>query len=281
MRDLISIGRFAQITRLSIKALHIYDSIGLLRPMAVDPSTGYRYYSISQLPQARRIRLLRSIDMPLESIHEVIHAPTPAALDAILQEHQRRIAARIAKDQQALVLLQRLIDNKTDDMAFAIQLKDLPEQPIAGIRFQATPAQESAMIPALIDELDAYAAQLGVRCPGRPPLRISHEYAEEMVDTEIAVPISQPVTGAGRIVSRVLEPGTVAFVTHIGPHADLWAVYWALLVWIAEHGYEQSGPPREVYWMHPADGNVPEYRTEVQWPVRPHEAGAAGAGYAG
>ncbi len=55
---------------------------------------------------------------------------------------------------------------------------------------------------------------------------------------------------------------------HVGPHADLWAVYWAILVWVQEQGYEQDGPPREVYWMHPAHGQAAEYRTEVLWPIR-------------
>ncbi len=68
MRDFIPIGRFAQITRLTIKALHIYDAIGLLRPVFVDGDSGYRYYSITQLTMARKIRLLRSIDMPLDAI---------------------------------------------------------------------------------------------------------------------------------------------------------------------------------------------------------------------
>jgi DNA-binding transcriptional MerR regulator len=55
MPDSISIGRFAEITQLSLKALRIYDAIGLLRPVMVDENTGYRYYSITQLPMARQI----------------------------------------------------------------------------------------------------------------------------------------------------------------------------------------------------------------------------------
>jgi effector-binding domain-containing protein len=197
----------------------------------------------------------------------VVHAPTLAAMDALLHEHQQRIADRIAKDQQALLLLQQLIDHQADDMTFTVQVKDLPAQPVASIRFQATPADETRMIPSLIDELHAYATQLGVCCDGEPPVRISHEYSEELVDTEIAIPISQIVADAGRITSRVLEAGPVAYVMHVGPHADLWAVYWAILVWVQEHGYETNGPPREVYWMHPADGHAASYRTEVQWPI--------------
>jgi effector-binding domain-containing protein len=66
----------------------------------------------------------------------------------------------------------------------------------------------------------------------------------------------------------VLEASAVAYVMHVGPHADLWAVYWALLVWIQEHGYEPCGSPREIYWRHPTDGHAAAYRTEVQWPIR-------------
>ena len=110
-------------------------------------------------------------------------------------------------------------------MAFSVQVKELPAGFIASIRIQATPADESRMIPALIDELHTYTTQLGVRCHGDPPVRISHEYSEDMVDTEIAIPIAKLVAGAGRITSRVLEACSVAYVVHVGPHADLWAIY--------------------------------------------------------
>jgi DNA-binding transcriptional MerR regulator len=267
MRDLISIGRFAQVTQLTIKALHIYDAVGLLRPVVVDTATGYRYYSITQLPLARKIRMLRSVDMPLEAISAVLYAPTSAAMDARLHEHQQRIAARIAKDQQALRLLQRLIDHREEDIAFAVQVKQLPARLVASIRFQATPADEGRMIPELLDELERHAEQHDVRCRDQPPVRISHEFSDELVDTEIAVAIARPIPASGRIASRVLEAAHAAYVVNVGPHADLWAIYWAILVWVQENGYEQYGPPREVYWDHPAHGHALTYRTEVQWPI--------------
>jgi effector-binding domain-containing protein len=278
MSYLISIGRFAQITRLTIKALHIYDQIGLLRPIYIDADSGYRFYSITQLPLARRIRLLRSIDMSLDSIHALLDAPTPAAMDALLREHQQRIADRIRNDQQALHLLQHLIDHQADDLAFSVQVKDVAAQPIASIRIQATPEEEQRRIPELLDELESYACQHRARHQDAPPVRISHAYTEELVDSEIAVPLAQLVAGSERIAARVLEASTVAYVMHVGPHADLWAVYWALLVWVQEHGYEQSGPPREVYWRHPADGQAAAYRTEVQWPI--HLSTLSGADHA-
>lgn len=270
MHGLISIGRFAQITQLTIKALHIYEATGLLRPTYIDADSGYRYYSITQLPLARRIRLLRSIDMSLDSIHALLHAATPAAMDGLLRDHQQRIADRIMKDQQALHLLQHIIDHQADDLVFTVNVKDVSAQPIASIRLQTTPEDEQRCIPALLDELENYALQAGARSQDTPPVRISHAYSQDVVDSEIAVPTTQLVASTDRITARMLEPAAVAYVMHVGPHADLWAVYWALLVWIQEHGYEEGGPPREVYWRHPTDGHASEYRTEVQWPIRQH-----------
>jgi PPM family protein phosphatase len=42
--QLMTIGAFARQSRLSLKALRLYDELGLLRPAAVDDSTAYRYY---------------------------------------------------------------------------------------------------------------------------------------------------------------------------------------------------------------------------------------------
>ena len=68
MDDLLPIGRFSKATRLSVKALRHYDELGLLRPAFVDPSSGYRYYRPAQANQAEAIRILRSLEMPLEEI---------------------------------------------------------------------------------------------------------------------------------------------------------------------------------------------------------------------
>ena len=43
--DQMSIGEFARYSRLSPKALWLYDELGLLEPARVDEDSGYRYYS--------------------------------------------------------------------------------------------------------------------------------------------------------------------------------------------------------------------------------------------
>lgn len=44
-RELFSIGDFSRMSRLSVKALRLYDQEGILKPGYVDPQNGYRYYS--------------------------------------------------------------------------------------------------------------------------------------------------------------------------------------------------------------------------------------------
>jgi DNA-binding transcriptional MerR regulator len=66
--ELYSIGEFAALTRLSIKALRHYDEQGLLAPAHVDPLTSYRYYSPEQIDRATLIGDLRRVNVPLAII---------------------------------------------------------------------------------------------------------------------------------------------------------------------------------------------------------------------
>ncbi len=68
---LLTIGTFAKASRLSPKALRLYDELGLLTPARVDPVTGYRLYAPEQLEQARLVAWLRRLGMPLARIQHV------------------------------------------------------------------------------------------------------------------------------------------------------------------------------------------------------------------
>ncbi|KPC63201.1 MerR family transcriptional regulator [Streptomyces chattanoogensis] len=81
--ELLTIGAFARASRLSPKALRLYDDLGLLTPAHVDPYNGYRRYAPAQLERARLVAWLRRLGMPLARIREVCElAPGPAA-DAV------------------------------------------------------------------------------------------------------------------------------------------------------------------------------------------------------
>ncbi|MBF9067997.1 MerR family transcriptional regulator [Streptacidiphilus fuscans] len=77
--ELLTIGAFARRARLSPKALRLYDDLGLLPPVRVDPQNGYRYYAPAQLEQARLVAWLRLLGMPLARIQTVCALPPAEA----------------------------------------------------------------------------------------------------------------------------------------------------------------------------------------------------------
>lgn len=90
-----SIGQAARLAGLTTKALRHYDRIGLLRPAVVDPVTSYRRYADRQLDDARLIRRLRDLDLPLDEIGPVLAAPE--TLPSVLAAHRRRVEARMTR----------------------------------------------------------------------------------------------------------------------------------------------------------------------------------------
>src|SRR5919198_782629 len=92
MRDdeLMTIGRFARVSGLSIYALRHYDEVGLLVPAETDPDSGYRRYRREQVTTARRIRALRFIDLPIEDIRQIIDSNGDASRD-VLTRHRHRL----------------------------------------------------------------------------------------------------------------------------------------------------------------------------------------------
>jgi DNA-binding transcriptional MerR regulator len=90
--DLLTIGAFSALCGLTVRALRHYDGIGLLAPAEVDPNTGYRRYHRGQVRQARLIRLLREVDMPIDAIRSVLVGEGDGGVRALLVEHRRRLA---------------------------------------------------------------------------------------------------------------------------------------------------------------------------------------------
>jgi PPM family protein phosphatase len=80
---LLTIGAFAKASRLSQKALRLYDELGLLAPARVDPVTGYRLYAPEQLEQARLVAWLRRLGMPLIRIQHVCKLDAASAAQEI------------------------------------------------------------------------------------------------------------------------------------------------------------------------------------------------------
>jgi DNA-binding transcriptional MerR regulator len=122
----ISIGEFARRSRLSLKALRLYDERGVLVPSRVDPASGYRYYDTAQLDDARLVVMLRQLQLPLAAIKDLL-ACDPADAAARVAEHWRDAeAAHDARRGLADHLVSRLSGKRS--VMYEVATREIPER---------------------------------------------------------------------------------------------------------------------------------------------------------
>ena len=122
----ISIGEFARRSRLSLKALRLYDERGVLVPSRVDQASGYRYYDTAQLDQARLVVMLRQLQLPLAAVKELL-ACDPADAATRIAEHWRDAeAAHDARRDLAGYLVSRLSGKRP--VMYEVATREMPER---------------------------------------------------------------------------------------------------------------------------------------------------------
>jgi PPM family protein phosphatase len=113
--ELITSGAFARASGLSRKALRLYDELGLLRPVRVDPVSQYRLYDPAQLEQARLVAWLRRLGMPLATIQVVSTLPRPQAA-AELAAYWDGVEAQTAARRELAAFLIGYLSGRDTDM---------------------------------------------------------------------------------------------------------------------------------------------------------------------
>ena len=122
----VSIGEFARGSHLSVKALRLYDELGVLVPARVDEASGYRYYDAAQLESARLVAMLRQLDFPLAEIKELLGCdPVDAA--ARIAAHWREVeSAHKARRELADHLVNRLSGKRS--VMYEVATREMPER---------------------------------------------------------------------------------------------------------------------------------------------------------
>lgn len=266
--NLIPIGRFSKMTRLSVKALRLYDENGLLPPAYVDPSSGYRYYELGQATRAEAVRILRTVDMPLDEIRPVLDSDDPATSHRLLVAHRERLADRVAAHERMLVYLETLIQRREGIMTHQVEITEEAPQLVAATRMPTDLQSIGSDIGKGFGLLMQALATEGVAAVGAP-LIVYHDMIDQETsgDVEICVPVAKELAGDPDVYSRELEGGPMAATVHRGPYEQIGAAYHTLTVWISEHGHEIAGPPREIYLNDPQTVPPEQLLTRIEFPL--------------
>lgn len=105
-----SVMQLARLAGVSVRTLHVYDKLGLLKP-SVRTEAGYRYYGEQELLRLQQILFYKELDMPLKAISEILDDPGFDLVEALIGHK----AALIARRDRLGVLL-NTIDNTIDHL---------------------------------------------------------------------------------------------------------------------------------------------------------------------
>lgn len=265
---LLSIGRFSDATRLSVKALRLYDELGLLTPRYVDGSNGYRYYGPDQASRATAIRLLRKVDMPLEEIGQVLDAAETRRSE-LMTAHLRRLEEALRSHREKVAAFRDLMEGNEPLIAYEVERKEMPDQQVASITSEVTMGTVGEAIASGFAAIMSALGTAGIGPTGAPFLVMHDVIDEENEGTiEICIPVAAGFAGQDLVRSRLLVGGTAAATTHRGAYDEVAPAYHAVSSWMADNGWEPSGPPRETYLNDPTQVSLDEQLTEVAWPMK-------------
>ena len=269
---MFKIGDFSRLTFVTVKALRYYDEIGLLKPVKVDRFTGYRYYSVEQLPRLNYIVALKDLGLSLDEVALLIKdSLTPAQMRDIFILKKAELAQRVAEEQGRLDRVEKLlmrIEKEGTMPDYQVTIKKLEPMLVASVR-DTLPTY--ADCGPLFGEVFKYLAKKFVFKPAGPAMMLMHdaEYKERDVDVEIAVPVNKKVKESDRVKCYELPAVDVACTVHKGSYDTVSGAYNAIMSWCEANGYELNSPCREVYFTNPGNIKDPSQNiTEVQFPVK-------------
>jgi DNA-binding transcriptional MerR regulator/predicted transcriptional regulator YdeE len=275
---MIKIGEFSKLVQVPVPTLRYYDQVGLLKPVAVDRFSGYRYYSTSQLPRLHRILALKGLGFSLEQIAKVLdEGLTPEQMRGMLRLRHAQISQQLVEAQSQLVEVEarlRQIEREDQLSSYDVILKQVEPLLVASVR--AVLPNHSA-VGALFGEVYAALAPYASEALGPRPedggqtlvLWYDTEYKEQSVDGAAAFMLRCRVPESGRVKVHELPAATMAAAVHHGSYATIGEAHAAILTWVEANNYRIVGPDRELNLYHtmPIRLDDPSYVTEIQYPV--------------
>ena len=269
---MLKIGEFSKLSRVSIRMLRHYDEIGLLKPVYIDPDSGYRYYGEDQLSIAGRITSLKDMGFGLSAIGQLLERQqTPEQLSrhlllkqVELREEYERLGYRLRLLDTAL---QRL--RKDETMKYDVTVKTFPERYAATVRMTIPAYEQEGMLWGILmeetDHLNLIADDPCYCCA----VFYDSEHKENDVDVEVTKTVKGNYPDTDHVRFRTLPEVTVASAVCKGSYELMGEVMGEVAQWVMANDYAFSGPTFLIYHVSPhetADSN--EFVTEVCYPVK-------------
>ncbi|MFJ3312485.1 MerR family transcriptional regulator [Micrococcus endophyticus] len=217
--DLMTIGEFSSLSRLSVRMLRHYDAHGVLVPEHVDAHSGYRRYAPAQLRDAADIRNLRDVGLGVSAITALLAARGTSTWTDALALQRCTLVEELHAARERLSLIDRMLTPGEIPMTIQLNRTAVPAMTVVALR---------GTVPSYSDEgrlwerLMPALQQQGIR-PVGPCGVIEHddEYREADVDLSVYCPVAPGTRAEGPLVVLQL-PERDCLVAHvIGPYTQI------------------------------------------------------------
>jgi DNA-binding transcriptional MerR regulator len=250
LTDSMTISEFASRTRLTQKALRLYDAQGLLQPAVVDERNGYRLYAPAQMERGRRVSMLRELGVPLVQIATMLELDNPAASEALRSYWARADADHRDRSSLANYLIHAWASG--DRSAYLIATREVAETKVFVVGRRVAALELPTFIPDTTKRLYAQLAAQEVAPTGAPVVLYREPTDVETAgQVEVYVPFNGRVEPVADMAVRI-EPARHEAYTTIPKEQVVFPTilqaYDAVMEWIATSGGTISDAPREVYF---------------------------------
>jgi DNA-binding transcriptional MerR regulator len=249
----LTISEFGRRAGLSHKALRLYDVSGLLAPARVNPVNGTRLYSASQLERARRISVMRQLDMPLATIAEVLAGSDDEGLIRLDRWWAAEQATNEARKATLEYLRDRMLRSTSPGLPpRAVLTRFVPAVKVASIRADSDQQSLVGVLVSSMLEIHAHLEQAEAQLPGGWSVIFYGPVTPESEATvEVCVPFTGSVEPAGPIAIRVEPPHAQAYCTITKDecaYPRIMLAYDLLEDWVRRSGRPTTGSVREMYF---------------------------------
>ena len=262
---LYRIGLFAQMNRITVKALRFYEEQGLLLPAKIDEESGYRYYTMSQMETLHRILALKEAGFTIEDMK---HLNASGDERGFLLRKKKALLEKIAELTLQLSKIDGYLMAGGNSLSAPVMVKTIPETVCAVMR------RRIDSYDALFDimpELGGYMEDAGCVC-ALPEYCFTQYLEPGFQEAQILVEVCEAVTekkaDRERLRFRTIPEIRAACIYHKGSYRDFPKTYEVILRYIEENGYEICGNIRESYidgvWNKDSED---KWLSEIQIPV--------------
>ena len=262
---LYRIGLFAQMNRITVKALRFYEEQGLLLPAKIDGESGYRYYTMSQMETLHRILALKEAGFTIEDMK---HLDASGDERSFLLRKKNAILEKIAQLTLQLSRIDGYLMAGGNSLAAPVMVKTIPETVCAVMRRRID--SDDALFD-IMPELGGYMEEADCVC-ALPEYCFTQYLEPGFQEAQILVEVCEAVTekkaDRGSLRFRTIPETRAACIYHKGSYRDFPKTYEVILRYIEENGYEICGNIRESYidgvWNKDSED---EWLSEIQIPV--------------